>query len=134
MHRIFLTAGIVISVLAIIAFSHCLRDADGKTDIEIKPAPIHEVDIRIAESYPEQIFVYIKGGLADGCTSLKNITTEKDGNIINITVTVQRPKDAICIQVYSFFEESVNLGSDFIRGQSYTVNVNGTAIEFTYPL
>ncbi|MDD4923379.1 MAG: hypothetical protein PHF74_00905 [Dehalococcoidales bacterium] len=134
MHRLFLTAGIVVSVLALIFFSHCLKDADGNTDIEIKPAPIHEVDIRIAESYPEQVFVYVKGGLPDGCTSLKDITMEKDGNIINITVTVQRPKDAICIQVYSFFEETVNLGSNFIRGQNYIVNVNGTIAEFTYPL
>jgi hypothetical protein len=41
-----------------------------------------------------------------------------------IEVTTQRPKGAICPQVYGFFEKNVNLGSDFVSGEAYTINVN----------
>jgi hypothetical protein len=138
MHRIFLTAGLVLLVLALVIFSNVLRDPhednlNGNGELEIKPAPIHEVDVRIAESFPEQIFVYIKGGLSDGCTTFNDIQTGINGKTINITVTLQRPRDAICAQVYGYFEKNVALGSNFTRGQTYTVNVNGVTASFIYP-
>lgn len=93
-------------------------------------APIHEVQVNIAESYPTQVIVYIKGGLADGCTTFHKLTTEQNGNSINIKATTQRPKDVQCTQVYSYFEENVNLGSDFMSGETYTVKVNDTTTSF----
>ena len=108
-------------------------DADGQEEVEIRQAPIHEVQVNIAESFPEQIFIYIKGGLADSCTTFHEVKTESSGNTINITVTTERPKDAICAQVYGYFEKNVSLGSDFVRGESYTVNVNDVTTSFKYP-
>ena len=64
-------------------------------EIEIHLAPIHEIQANIAESYPPQIFVYIKGGLADSCTTFHELKTERSGNRIKITVTTQRPKGEI---------------------------------------
>ena len=108
-------------------------DTDGQEEVEIRQAPIHEVQVNIAESFPEQIFIYIKGGLADSCTTFHEVKTESSGNTINITVTTERPKDAICAQVYGYFEKNVSLGSDFVRGESYTVNVNDVTTSFKYP-
>ena len=102
-------------------------------EIEIRLAPIHEVQVSIAESYPEQIFVYIKGGLADSCTTFHELETERIENTINIEVTTERPRDAVCAQVYGYFEKNVNLGSDFIRGETYIVDVNGVIRTFEYP-
>ena len=102
-------------------------------EIEIRLAPIHEVQVSIAESYPEQIFVYIKGGLADSCTTFHDLKTERIDNTINIEVTTERPRDAVCAQVYGYFEKNVNLGSDFIRGETYIVDVNGVIRTFEYP-
>ena len=65
----------------------CRPDTDKQEEIEIRMAPIHEVQVHIAESFPEQIFVYIKGGLADSCTTFHELKTERSGNTINITVT-----------------------------------------------
>jgi hypothetical protein len=96
----------------------------GGSEVEISLAPIEEVRVNIAESYPVQVFVYIRGGLADACTTLHKVKTERSGSAINIQVTTQRPKDAICAQVYSTFEENIALGSDFTPGETYTVNVN----------
>ncbi len=115
-----------------VAAAGCKPSDDGQ-EIEIRLAPIHEVRVDIAESFPEQIFVYIKGGLADGCTTFNGVETRRSGTTIDITVTTQRPKDAICIQVYSFFEQNVPLGSQFTSGQTYTVNVNDVTTSFEYP-
>jgi len=98
--------------------------------VEIKPAPINEVRVSIAESYPPQVFVYIKGGLADSCTTFHELETERSGNTITIQVTTQRPKDADCAQVYGFFEKNVNLGTDFTSGDTYIVNVNAQTTSF----
>lgn len=120
----------LVSLLALIlVFAGCGAGGD-QQELEIRLAPIHEIQINIAESYPSQVFVYIKGGLSDGCTTFHELTTERSGNTINIRVTTQRPKDAICTQVYGFFEENVNLGSDFASGETYTVKVNDKTTSF----
>ncbi len=105
----------------------------GQPELEIEQAPIHEVQVNIAESYPEQIFVYIKGGLADSCTTFHDLKTERIDNTINIEVTTERPKDVECAQIYSFFEKNVALGSDFIVTELYIVDVNGVIRTFEYP-
>jgi hypothetical protein len=50
----------------------------GRSEMEIKPAPIEEVRVNIAESFPVQVFVYIKGGLADACTTLHEVKSERN--------------------------------------------------------
>jgi len=105
----------------------------GDSGLEIKLAPIHEVEISITESFPEQILVHITGGLADGCTVFHELSTERIDNTIKIEVTTERPRDAFCVQVYGYFEKYVNLGSDFANGVIYTVDVNGTIRTFEYP-
>ena len=115
---------VFILVFALVGVVGCRSESGGEGEILIKPAPIHEVQVNIAESYPSQIIIYIKGGLADGCTTFHELTTERSGNTVNIKVTVQRPKKAICTQVYGYFEKNVNLGSDFTSGETYTIKVN----------
>ena len=131
MKKAFILLALVLAAVAIAA-AGCKPSGDGQ-EIEIRLAPIHEVEVRIAESFPEQIFVYIKGGLADGCTTFNAVETERSGTSIDITVTTQRSRDAVCIQVYSFFEQNVALGSQFTSGQTYTVNVNDVTTTFEYP-
>lgn len=118
-------------VVTIIAISMLI--ISGCSSITVKPAPIHEVSISIAESYPPQVFVYIKGGLADSCTSFHNLSTERSGNTLTINVTTQRTNDKACAQVYGFFEKNINLESDFISGESYTIIVNDETVDFTMP-
>ena len=106
---------------------------DEQEEMLIRLAPIHYVQVIFAESFPVQVFVNIKGGLTDGCTTFHGTTTERSGNTINITVTTQRPKDAICTQIYGYFEENVPLGSDFTSGETYTINVNDYTAIFKMP-
>jgi hypothetical protein len=98
--------------------------------MEIRLAPIDEVKINILESYPPQISVYIKGGLPDGCSSFHDITVDREGETVNIQVTIQHPKGVNCPAIYTNFEKYVNLGSDFMIGTTYTLNVNDYATTF----
>lgn len=102
-----------------------------RNNLDISLAPIHEVEISIAESYPPQVFVYIKGGLSDGCTAFHDLETTRNGDTIDIKVTVQREKNRECTAIYGYFEKNVALGTDFIVGKTYTVNVNSETRTFS---
>ncbi len=119
----------VIAIFTVLLVPGCGSPSEGE-DIEIKPAPIHEVNISFAKSLPPQVIVYIKGGLPDGCTTFRELKTERTDKTVKITVTVQRPKEAICTEIYGFFEKNENLGSDFTRGETYTVIVNDISKTF----
>ena len=121
---------VVLVLIVIIVTAVGCQPAPAEPELEISLATIEEVQVNIAESYPPQIFVYIKGGLADSCTTFHELTEERNGNTISITVTTQRPKDKTCAQVYSFFEKNVNLGTDFTSGETYTINVNDKTTSF----
>ena len=56
--------------------------------------------------------------------------TWSNSNTINITVTTQRPNDAVCARVYGSFEQNVALGSALTSGDSYTINVNDETTSF----
>ena len=117
MKRIYWFSALLITLLAIMGCSP-------KPAVEVKPAPIHEVDIRFAESAPVQVFVYIKGGLSDGCTTFNEVKTTRNDTIITIEVLVQRPQNRMCTQIYGYFEQNVALGTNFVSGRTYTVIVN----------
>jgi hypothetical protein len=119
--------GVVMPVILLLA--GCGSPSAGE-DIEIKPAPIHEVSISFTKSSTPQVIVYIKGGLPDGCTTFHDLKTERSGQTVKITVTIQRPKEGICTEIYGFFERNENLGSDFTRGETYTVVVNDKSTSF----
>jgi len=125
-----------LGLLTIMAFTVILTGCqsgapdNGKQEIEIRSAPIHDIQVNIAESYPPQVFVRIKVGLKDECTTLHDITAEQKGNTINIKVTTERPRGATCAQVYHYFDEALNLGSDFTSGETYTIKVNDKSTSF----
>lgn len=120
---------LTLTITVVLGITGCRSEAT-EPQTEVRPAPIHEVRVSIAESYPPQVFVYIKGGLSDSCTIFHDLTTERKDNTINITVTTERPKDTVCAQVYSYFEKNVALGSDFKSGETYALNVNDYKTSF----
>ena len=114
---------LLILLLPLLFFGYWLG-SDDETGFIIKNAPIHDVDIRFAESFPVQVFVYVKGGLSDGCTRFNDYSITRVGDAINISVTTIRSRGAFCTQVYGFFEQNIPIGSDFVSGQTYVVRVN----------
>ena len=75
----------VLVAVLLLALPVGCRFSGDENEFEIKNAPIHDVQVNFAESFPVQVFVYIKGGLADGCTTFNEVTTERDGDTITIT-------------------------------------------------
>ncbi len=120
---------ISLTMLVVVA-AGCRGDDE---DIIIRPAAIEDVRVVLAQSYPPQVFASFKIGLPDSCTTFHDLTTQRQGNTINITVTTQRPRDAVCAQVYQFLDKTVNLGGDFTSGQTYTIKVNDKTATLVMP-
>jgi len=99
-------------------------------DMVIKSAPIHDVAVNIAESFPPQVIVSIQAGLGSGCTEFHDLLVTRDGKTITIELTTQSPKQAACTAIYGYFEKNENLGSDFVSGETYTIDVNGMITNF----
>jgi len=99
--------------------------------LEIKLAPIHEVEVIIMER-PKLVRVYVKGGLQDGCTTFRDFEVSQEDRVINIEITTQRPEQISCPAIYSYFEQYIELGDDFNFNTNYTVNVNDYETSFYY--
>jgi hypothetical protein len=99
--------------------------------LEISPAPIHEIKISYAKSNPPQVVVTIKGGLPDGCSKFHDLRTNFLDETVNIEVTIERPKGSACPAIYGYFDQTVNLGSQFSRGEAYIIKVNDQSMSFT---
>jgi inhibitor of cysteine peptidase len=94
-------------------------------------ATVGSVDILILESFPVQIRVLAKGTLSDACTTIHEITQEREGDTFTVTITTIRPADMMCAQVLTPFEESIPLDVQGLKAGTYTVDVNGETATFT---
>jgi len=112
-----------------ISFSVAVLETIGP-GVSIQPAVVEEVRTSLLKSNPPQVSVYVKGGLRDGCTTLHAISWERTGNTVTMYVTSQRPLEAQCPAVYTYFERDINLGVDFAAGVTYTLNVNDKTLTF----
>ncbi len=100
-------------------------------NLEIRRAPIESVEVEVAGTIPF-VTVHVEGGLPDGCTTLHETKAMRTEDTIVIIITTERPRDAICTEIYTFFEKDLNLGKDFAPG-TYTVDVNGVTDTFEIP-
>jgi len=88
-------------------------------------AAVGAIEIRIVESEPVQVEVIVRGYLADGCTQIAETSVTRDGNQFQVTLTTQRPADAICTQALVPFEEVISLDVEAASPGEYSVDVNG---------
>ena len=96
-------------------------------------APIDQLDLRIAESFPPQYFLYVLAGLPSGCAEQYTHSVERNGNVISVEVLNSFPEgNPACTAIYGMYELNIALGSDFVPGQTYTVSVNDGAAETTF--
>jgi hypothetical protein len=101
---------------------------------KIVDAPIDGLDVVVRESFPPQYAVTIVSGLPSGCAVFNAAeVTSRAGTEITIRVTNTEPDDPnlACTAIYGTHESTVELGSDFTSGVTYTVRVNDESIDFT---
>ncbi len=95
-------------------------------------APIEQVDIIIAESFPPQYFAAIVSLQPNACATFDAVETTREGNSVRVLVWNLAPEDpdVFCAQVISTTEHNVVLGTDFESGESYEVQVNDVTRTF----
>jgi hypothetical protein len=96
------------------------------------PAPIESAEVIQQPSSPPEYVVKVVAGLPSGCAKPGDSTVTRQGNEIRIDVTNTMPAgNPVCTMIYGTYELSINIGSDFTDGETYTVNVNDTIVTFT---
>lgn len=93
-------------------------------------ATVERVDILILESFPVQVRVQAQGFLADGCTTIDTVTTEREDNLFRVRIATVRPVGQACTEALVPFEESISLDVLGLPAGEYTVDVNGTIDTF----
>ena len=96
-------------------------------------APIESVEVIVGQSSPPQYIARVISGLPGGCARFEEITTERDGETVRITVWNTMPavgESVVCTMIYGYAEHDIALGSDFTSQQRYTVEVNDVTETF----
>jgi hypothetical protein len=103
----------------------------GEESMTRSGASVTSSELRVAESFPVQVFLDIKGTLPTPCHHLRaKISLPDADNQINVEVYSLVNPDEICVQVLQEFNASLPLGS-FAAGD-YQVQLNGQNVgEFT---
>lgn len=90
---------------------------------------VEAVDIVVLESFPYQLRAQVRGYLPDGCTRLDQVSQTRDGNVIDVTITTVRERDAICIQRLEVVNRTIALEGGYLPGD-YVLRVNGVERRF----
>jgi hypothetical protein len=102
-----------------------------ETEIVLGKATIESIQINMMESFPIQVSVTVEGMLNDGCTSIDQITTQREGSTFQTTITTSRPMDTLCTEALVPFEDTFPLEVEGLEAGTYTVDVNGVRDTFT---
>jgi len=88
--------------------------------------------VRVAESFPPQVFADVTSALPNGCAQFARADVRREGATIFIDVFNTEPArdDVACTMIYGEKETALALGTDFVSGTAYTVDANGTRETF----
>jgi hypothetical protein len=90
-------------------------------DDTLVEAPIEDVDVdKVGSDY----HVTIEAVLSNTCHSFASYQVQRSGNIVEITILNSVEDDDDCTAVIDTYELTINLGSSFTPGVTYTVIVN----------
>lgn len=135
------SALVVTAVLAVLAATACVPSPGGSGSsvtptptTENVAAPIEKVEILVRESDPPGYTAHIVSGLPSGCARFHSAeVTGRTGNTVTVAVknTMPTGPNIVCTEIYGYHETNLDLGAGFVRGQTYTVAVNGQTTTFT---
>ena len=94
-------------------------------------APIDNLEINIAESFPPKVSLNVQSGLPNGCVEFSRYELERDGASIRVTIWNLEPTDPniACTEQYRTVDTNIGLGSEFEPNTTYVVDVNGVTRE-----
>jgi hypothetical protein len=95
------------------------------------PAPIDALAVRVLESAAARYMLDVRAGLPSGCAARDSHSVARAGDTITLTVLNSLPTgDPICTMIYGSYDLSVDLGTDFVSGATYTVRANDRTTTF----
>lgn len=95
------------------------------------PAPIDDIRVVIRESSPPQVSLTIRAGLPSGCAERGSYSVGRSGDTFIVTVLNTMPAgNPVCTMIYGMYDVTVDLGSQFTAGVTYTVRVNDRTTTF----
>jgi hypothetical protein len=97
-------------------------------------APIEEVHIWCDDSSPKEYFVYFVSGEPDSCYTYAGFFARGVDDKYRIDVYNYHSKRGGCREIYSTVENTVSIGSHYLDGVTYTVEVNDVVETFTPPI
>ena len=92
---------------------------------------IEKIDVLILESFPPQIMVKVDGWLPDGCSEVGDVTQQRNGFTIDVTIPIRRLSAGACIAIAPQVSRNIRLSGSFAESGAYTVRVNGVEKSFT---
>lgn len=96
-----------------------------------EPAPIEQLAVVVRQSLPPQISLNLTVGLPSGCAKYHSARVQREGDTVMVSVLNSFPVgDVVCTAVYGTRDVSVDLGSNFEAGRTYTVRVNDKTTTF----
>jgi hypothetical protein len=98
--------------------------------IMIYLAPIHDVEIWANNSSPRQYFADVMSGEPSICDHFNSYNVTRTSNTTIIADIFNLSCGTGCPDEYSYVENTIPLGSDFVSGGNYTVVVNNVTETF----
>ena len=128
MKKILFVISAIILILSIFMSSGCVG-------CRIYLAEIIDVDIWADNSSIPQYFVYVASGEPTTCEHFDsyNVTRSSNTTIIVEIFNRECPAEG-CGEEYSEVENNIPIGSDFVVGETYTVEVNDVTETFIPPI
>ena len=92
---------------------------------------LNSMAINLMESFPVQVSVTLTGNLADGCTKIHSIESEREGQNFTIHINAKRSAGQMCTQALVPFEKTVSLDVYGLLAGEYIVTAGDLSESFT---
>jgi hypothetical protein len=124
--RLLIGAGVALAIVAVAgAIALASGAGGGPAGRQTVAAPIDDVEVLVRESNPPQVTARITAGLPSGCAQRDSHSVRRSGDTITVSVLNSVPTgNAICTMIYGTYLVTLDLGTDFRRGATYTIQVN----------
>jgi hypothetical protein len=111
---------------------------------------VEAIDLEVGQTLPSDATLVVRGNFPDSCTQIYQVSQQRTGHTIIITLTTARPIDAVCTQALTPHTERIRIGQieeagtytliandftgTFFFGQIPTIEPSDYSAEVTVPL
>ena len=117
---------VILAVLLILSIF-----ANGCTGYTLYLATIYDIDIWADNSSTPNYFVDVLIGEHTSCDSFDSYNVTRTGNTtVRVEIVNKHITDEPCQEYAKYVEHTIPLGSDFVPGGNYTVEINDVTVNF----